>query len=271
MASLPGVDDSPHRRIWRVTAFALRVLCLALLVLMFSLKLRDFLRQPVVSETSVVSVPPPALTICPSALNSTALEEREEGWDLGLFTTEEVFRAASAPLECSILACSTADKQICTPGGRERNDHLCQSLGEGTPFGVTVEPSTSANRTGDLQALWQRRRIPPGLICHTLTLSSASGAPIVETVITFALDYTFYHITNGFYRIFFHAERSPKTWYGGSLVSTYHLIEGGSFQELEVTQTETLSVDREKLRCEPDDDYDFNQVSQCRRENTPMR
>ena len=52
-----------YQHVWRALAFGLRVLCLALLVLMFSLKLRDFLRQPVVSETSVVSVPPPALNL----------------------------------------------------------------------------------------------------------------------------------------------------------------------------------------------------------------
>ena len=234
---------SQLQRIWRATVFVLRVICLALLVLMFSLKLRDFLRQPVVSETSVVSVPPPALTICPSALNSTALEEHEEEWDLGILTTEAVLQDAAVSLTCSVLACSTANDETCAPDvqqhGRCSDDGMTFHRGgasnartnngssEGpirfVESGFSSELRDSSNNSS-FRALWQSRRVPPGITCHTLKLSSAPGTTIGEIVLTLALCEMFAHFKDGYYRLFFHAERSPKTWYGGTLVSPYHLV-----------------------------------------------
>ncbi|KAF0286858.1 hypothetical protein FJT64_014622 [Amphibalanus amphitrite] len=62
---------------------------------MFSFKLADFMHRPVVWETRVVDAAPPSITICPSRLNISSLEDAQTWWERGSFTTEEVLQEAA--------------------------------------------------------------------------------------------------------------------------------------------------------------------------------
>ena len=112
----------------------------------------------------------------------------------------------------------------------------------------------------DLSGRWRSRRVPPGLTCFTLDLSDLPQVAGAELRLTLILQSEFLHILDGYYRLFFHGERSPKTWYGLAQVSPYNLILDKTFKELVVTQSETVSVNRQNHRCQPDEDYDRNQV-----------
>ena len=392
------------KRLWQAAAFALRLVCFALLLLMFSLKLQDFLRQPVVSETKVISAALPAVTICPSAMNHTALGEMASEWVSGIITTEEVLQAISGTVGCNVLSCATGDKKDCSPlregipacldldfdfsrydiwsllnGGnhsvngsgteypdretttergyshynisganetehdayyerdaidfRNRNESDSRSTTpfyedrstpspygdrSTTPFYENTPTQTSSDRPTppfsdrptppvsdrptppfyedtptppyedrsttppgdtststpppadevDLRRRWTSRRVPPGITCHTLDLSDLPEASSSQLFLTLILNEEYLHFTNGYYQMFFHAEPTPKTWYGGSLASAYNLVQDRTFKELTLTRTETLAVYRQSQPCEPDESYDYNQVSKCWPERT---
>ena len=414
------------KRLWQAAAFALRLVCFALLLLMFSLKLQDFLRQPVVSETKVISAALPAVTICPSAMNHTARGEMASEWVSGIITTEEVLQAISGTVGCNVLSCATADKKDCSPlregipaclgldfdfsrydiwsllnGGnhsvngsgteypdsetttergsshvsgtneterdayyeseaidfRNRNESDSRSTTpfyedrstpspywdrSTTPFYENTPTQTSSDRPTppfsdrptppfsdrptppfsdrptppvsdrptppfydrptppfsdtptppfyedrsttppgdtststpppadgvDLRRRWTSRRVPPGITCHTLDLSDLPEASSSQLFLTLILNEEYLHFTNGYYQMFFHAEPTPKTWYGGSLASAYNLVQDRTFKELTLTRTETLAVYRQSQPCEPDESYDYNQVSKCWPERT---
>ena len=361
------------RRICRGAVFALRLVCFALLVLMFSFKLADFLRRPVVSESSIVPASLPAITVCPAALNETAAFRMRDAWEAGLFTTEEVLQAASGRLECNVYICETNSGHTCarpwdgsncpvffihiggnspdgdrnainfnSNGEHVKNENMTDvrngCLTEAKPNktkGDDIVPddtgiiSKARNETGgrrirhrredfatppvptspsltpredlptpphrgdpptspvvtpreelpsppdedgpppppervDLSDRWRSRRIPPGITCHTLDLSDLPEVSSSELKLNLVLNQDFYHPTNGYYSLFFHKQPSPKTWYGGgTIVSTYNLVLESKFRELVLTRTEIMTVDRPERRCEPNADYDFNQVSAC--------
>ncbi|XP_043241726.1 uncharacterized protein LOC122391660 [Amphibalanus amphitrite] len=172
---------------------------------MFSFKLADFMHRPVVWETRVVDAAPPSITICPSRLNVSSLEDARSGWERGSFTTEEVLQRAATPVEAIVIACSTAN-------GEQDDD-----------------------------------------------------APVVEILLTLALHPDLFHTVEGFYRLFFHHGRSPKVWNGGAQISPYHLVQGGLFQEVLLTQIGMTMVDRPRQHCRPEEDYDVNQcLLDCR-------
>ncbi|XP_043241821.1 uncharacterized protein LOC122391701 [Amphibalanus amphitrite] len=259
-------------RVWRVAAIVLRVVCFILLLVMFSFKLADFMHRPVVWETRVVDAAPPSITICPSRLNVSSLEDARSGWERGSFTTEEVLQRAATPVEAIVIACSTANGEVCTPGGKQQNVPAICSAGTFPWDSSTAhycnasrENSDSGGSRSGFKARWLTRRLPPGFTCHTLHLQQDDDAPVVEILLTLALHPDLFHTVEGFYRLFFHHGRSPKVWNGGAQISPYHLVQGGLFQEVLLTQIGMTMVDRPRQHCRPEEDYDVNQcLLDCR-------
>lgn len=210
------------QRAWRFTTALMRVICVTLLFVMFSYKVRDYIGAPVVSSTDLVPAPLPAITVCPAALNETVHMQLFPDWWEGNVTTEEILQMSAVEADQLVASCATTD---------------------GTPCGS-----------------WQRRRVPPsGITCYTLPQRSDAVQDEVATELLLELN-VFGELTNGLtlYQVFLHAEKTPKTFYGGGLVSAYHLVRQG-FMELVVTRSERVNVNKRQRPCDEDPDLDVNQ------------
>lgn len=198
---------------------------------MFSLKVQDFLSEQVTTSIQYEAAPLPRITICPGSLSKSFKSDMKAAWKDGNVTTEEIFTNATLDLRLALIDCSTFSNHTCMPG----------SAGGGFGWGR-----------------WELGRQPLGSTCFTL-ITELRPEDISEVRVELRLlrDYLG---TNGFYKVFLHGDGTAKTFYGGDLVSSYHLIQRGTKQELSITVTQTVQVNRRRNPCEENANYDRNKV-----------